>query len=103
MDLVLTILPLSDQDYNEEEMTECTLKKYKNCIMFQLSPDSNFRIVWHFTGKLYFGEWDSNRNEKNGFGIEYFKNKFYYKGGFNNGKKEGNGIMINFNGSIYEG
>jgi hypothetical protein len=34
MNLILKILPLSDETYNEKELVGCSLKKYKNCIMF---------------------------------------------------------------------
>ncbi len=59
MDSIIKLLPFSDETYNEEELTGCSLKKFKNCIMFELPNNSHFRIVWHFSGKLYIGEWDN--------------------------------------------
>lgn len=64
MDLILQILPLSDETYNENELQGCSLKKYKNCLMFELSNNIVFRIVWYYTGKLYMGEWNPDKNEK---------------------------------------
>jgi hypothetical protein len=31
------------------------IKKYKNCVSFNLNPDDN--IIWHYDGKFYFGGW----------------------------------------------
>ena len=30
--------------------------------MFELPNNTNFKIVWYFSGKLYIGEWDFNKN-----------------------------------------
>ena len=48
--------------------------------MFELPNNSSFRVVWHFNGKLYIGEWDHEKNEKSGEGLEYVRNRHFYKG-----------------------
>ena len=68
MTFILKVLPLSSIKYTPEDLEDCTLRKYKNCIMFELKKYPNFKIVWHFVGKLYIGEWNSIKNEKDGFG-----------------------------------
>lgn len=47
------------------------LKRYKNCIMFTLPTNNALKVVWHFSGKLYIGEWDDEKGGKSGEGIEY--------------------------------
>lgn len=58
------------------------MKKYKNCIMFDLPNPRGYKIVWHYSGKLYIGEWDEATMSKAGKGEEYVPQKYYYKGGF---------------------
>jgi hypothetical protein len=101
MDLILRVLPFSGQTYSEKDMVGCSLKKYKNCIMFELPNNPGFRIVWHYAGKLYMGEWDSQRNEKSGEGLEYVRDRYFYKGQFSSGKKYGKGILIQSSGCLY--
>lgn len=48
--------------------------------MFQLPSNDRFRIVWHFKGKLYIGEWNNQSNEKSGQGIEFVKDGYFYRG-----------------------
>lgn len=31
------------------------VKKFKNCVFFGIS--SQYNILWHYDGKVYFGEW----------------------------------------------
>ena len=78
MVLLEKILPLFSTVHKEKDLYGCILKKYKNCLTFSLAKDSNFRIIWHFTGKLYIGEWDMTNNVKNGRGVEYHANKYYF-------------------------
>jgi hypothetical protein len=52
-----------------KELASCSLKKYKNCVMFELPKNNSFKIVWHYKGKLYIGGWDNKRNEKSGSGM----------------------------------
>ena len=103
MDIIMKVLPYSDETYSVGELDNCILRKYKNCVMFELPNNSSFRLVWYFSGKLYMGDWDQIKNEKTGEGLEYNRSKYYYKGEFANGKRNGKGIFIHSNGSVYEG
>ena len=49
----------------------------------------------------YIGQW--NNSKKNGYGIEIWKNGSLYKGEFLNGKKHGTGTYIWSNGTTYTG
>lgn len=78
MDLILKILPYSSIEYQPQDLSDCILKKYKNCIMFELKRFPNMKLVWYYSGKLYIGEWNTEKNEKSGYGKEFSKDKFYY-------------------------
>jgi len=79
------------------------MKKYKNCVMLDLPTSRSLKLVWHYNGKIYVGEWDEISMAKTGDGIEYTPDKYYYKGQFLNNKKNGTGTMLFHNGSRYEG
>lgn len=82
------------------------MKKYKNCVIFSLSGSSSECILWHYSGKFYFGGWknnDASEGEKTGSGLEYVPGKYVYKGQFLGGKKNGTGIIKTNNGNIYDG
>jgi len=34
-----------------------------------MPSDYKIKIVWHYSGKLYVGEWNEPNNEKSGEGI----------------------------------
>lgn len=55
----------------EGELHRLVMKKYKNCIMFDLANPKGYKIVWHYSGKLYIGEWNEVEMFKAGKGEEY--------------------------------
>lgn len=84
------------------EAQRLVMKKYKNCIMLDLEQ-SQSKLVWHYNGKLYVGEWNEAEMIKSGEGIEYIPDKYYYRGQFLKGKRSGSGLMIQCSGIFYEG
>lgn len=81
------------------------MKKFKNCIILKQN-ETDKAIVWHFSGKFYNGGWNqttSKEDSKNGDGYEFVPEKYFYRGSFGNGRRNGLGIMISANGSIYKG
>ena len=81
-------------------------KKYKSILEEFLNEKNsydelkNIEICFLPEGELFIGQKELNLPI---YGITYNLNGDYYKGGFNNGKKEGKGIMIYKNGTRYEG
>lgn len=55
MELILQILPYSNLSYGPDDLTDCILKKYKNCLMFEMKRFVETKIVWYYNGKLYIG------------------------------------------------
>jgi hypothetical protein len=45
------------------------MKKYKNCIMLDLPTPRKLKLVWHYNGKIYVGEWNETTMMKSGEGI----------------------------------
>lgn len=45
------------------------MKKYKNCIMIDLPNAKDLKMVWHYNGKLYIGEWNEANMLKTGEGL----------------------------------
>lgn len=85
-------------------MQKIIMKKYKNCIMLDLPVQgNNIKLVWHYNGKIYLGEWNEQSMMKSGEGIQFSPEKFYYKGQFLNNKKNGTGIILVEGGVKYEG
>lgn len=95
------------KNVNTEDFTnQLVLKKYKNCVIFSVTPTLSECILWHYSGKFYYGGWknnDASEGEKTGEGLEYLPGKHLYKGQFLAGKKNGNGILKTQNGNIYDG
>lgn len=54
-------------------------------------------------GSKYMGEWNIDKNEKEGFGIQILKDGSKYVGSWAQDKASGIGRMIYSNGDIYEG
>lgn len=75
-------------------MKKIIMKKYKNCIILDLPGDKNWKLVWHYSGKIYIGEWSESTMMKSGEGMEYIPQKYFYKGQFLNNKRNGTGIII---------
>lgn len=50
-----------DIDQNQNQLC---MKKYKNCIVLTYGYDQQNTIVWHYSGKFYFGGW-KNTNDQN--------------------------------------
>ena len=81
-------------------------KKYKSILeefinqKNSLDELKNTEICFLPEGELFIGQKELNLPR---YGITYNLTGDYYKGGFINGKKEGNGIMIYKNGTRYEG
>ena len=81
-------------------------KKYKSILEEFLNEKNsydelkNIEICFLPEGELFIGQKEFTLPI---YGITYNLNGDYYKGGFNNGKKEGKGIMIYKNGTRYEG
>lgn len=69
-------------ELKENELYRLIMKKYKNCIMIDLPNAKNLKMVWHYNGKLYIGEWNEANMLKIGEGMEYAPEKYYYKGQF---------------------
>ena len=80
------------------------INKYSNCIQYSISETVN--IIWYFDGRFYFGGWKSIGNgqgDKFGEGLDYWPNKYKYKGDFRNGKRHGFGQFELLKGMIYQG
>jgi len=61
-------------------------------------------IVWHYSGKFYYGSRVDEENNRSGEGVEYLPGRYVYIGQFYKGKKHGTGkIQTEENGNIYEG
>jgi len=58
-----------DMNMKEGELHKLVMKKYKNCIMLDLPHSPGTKLVWHYTGKLYIGEWSESIMLKSGEGI----------------------------------
>ena len=89
---------LTEKDFEEVLNTYPKLNSDNN--------NTNIKIVKNMLidGKeLYYGEYDSLRNMKEGRGILITKNGSKYIGYFQNNKKNIRGKLIHFEGDIYEG
>ena len=81
-------------------------KKYKSILEEYILNENDYeelkitKIYFLSEGELFIGKKELNLPK---YGILYNLNGDYYKGEFENGKKEGNGIMIYKNGTKYEG
>lgn len=62
--------------------------------MLNLPGERNLKLVWHYNGKIYIGEWSESTMMKSGEGMEYLPEKYFYKGQFFNNKRNGTGIMV---------
>ena len=89
---------ITEKDFEEVLKTYPQLNSEKN--------NTNITIVKNklIDGKeLYYGEYDSERNIKQGRGILIMKNGSKYMGYFKNNKKNIKGKLIHYEGDIYEG
>lgn len=56
------------------------IKKYTNCILI---TSNNIGIVWHYSGKVYFGGWKYEMLDegcRHGLGLEWVPKKHVYYG-----------------------
>lgn len=81
-------------DFEDNEIHKLIMKKYKNCIMLDLPTQRKIKLVWHYNGKIFVGEWNETTMMKSGEGIEQVPDKYFYKGQFMGNKKNGTGIMM---------
>lgn len=51
----------------------------------------------------YEGEWDLETNERDGYGIQVWKDGSMYEGSFKQGRAHGKGRLIHPDGDVYEG
>ena len=49
-------------------MQKIIMKKYKNCIMLDIPNVNLLKLVWHYSGKFYIGEWNEETMLKSGVG-----------------------------------
>ena len=42
------------------------MKKYKNCVMFTFGNNNQYTILWHYSGKFYFGGWKNLNDQGEG-------------------------------------
>jgi hypothetical protein len=84
--LLIKLPELFELSIQKEELVKIRMQKFKNCISFSLPSNSEIKIIWHYSGKFYIGQFVNN--EKHGEGIEVSENH-YYHGSFANGKRNG--------------
>ena len=71
-----------------------------------IKPNKNreWRPVCDIDGEAkYEGEWDPVTNERDGQGIQVWKDGAMYEGSFKQGKSHGKGRLIHPDGDVYEG
>ena len=94
------------KDVKNKQILLSRNKKYKAILEDFISQENSYddlkkiQICFLSEGELFIGKKELNIPI---YGITYSLSGDYYKGCFNNGKKEGNGIMIYKNGTKYEG
>ena len=57
-------------------------------------PQENWEFIKVYDESILLYEGFYFKNERNGYGIEYYPKKGYYKGYFLNGKRQGKGIFV---------
>ena len=69
-----------------------SIRRYNNCVVV---VRGEIGLVWHFSGRVYLGGWNQAEGEggKQGLGLEWSPNKYYYYGQFSRNKREGVGLM----------
>lgn len=90
-------------ELKEVELQKLIMKKYKNCIMLDLPIGKGQKLVWHYTGRVYVGEWNERTMLKEGEGKDYIPDKYFYRGHFQDGKRSGYGSLLQPTGACYEG
>ena len=88
MSLIGRLGKVVDLGLKAGDFSGLVMKKYKNCIMLDLPGAKACKLVWHYNGKVYIGEWEEEYMLKSGQGVEYVPQKYYYKGQFFVGKEE---------------
>lgn len=69
-------------------------RKFKNGVYYHI--DENKNVLWYYTGSFYIGGWDSDlptEGQKKGMGFQYNPDKFFYRGEYKDGVKDGNGVV----------
>jgi hypothetical protein len=60
------------------------VKKYMDCIHYELHNQKHFHLIYYFSGKIYFGQWTQLQVDtdgyKHGFGYYYKPHKYIYEG-----------------------
>lgn len=41
----------------DENQNQLCMKKYKNCVVFTFGNNQQNTVLWHYSGKFYFGGW----------------------------------------------
>lgn len=54
MKIAEKLCKLLDLPFKRDKINQIIMKKYKNCLIFNL-PETNKKVIWHYTGKLYVG------------------------------------------------
>ena len=58
------------------------VKKYMDCVHYNLPNKFDFHLIYYFSGKLYFGQWKQHEADadgyKQGFGYYYKPEKYVY-------------------------
>jgi hypothetical protein len=83
-----------------------TIRKYSNCVLVLVD---DLALLSYFTGQAYFGGWQEGRGKggrqegKNGLGLEWTPGRFVYYGEFSGNKREGYGVLKEWEGATVLG
>lgn len=69
-----------------------TIRKYSNCVLVMVDE---LALLSYFSGQVYFGGWEEG---KSGMGLELMPGRCAYYGEFRNNKREGYGVLKEWQG-----